>query len=398
MKITAVRSRVLVWPPHDPMFWMSLLPVTTGHELVVEIETDEGLIGVGHTDQIAGVFARSGDGSYRLGNASRIVPDAISPMLISQDPLANEAHWETMFSLTYRRHWSKEGWSRQQMMAAIAATDMALWDLQGKATGLPVFRLLGGSNNRVPCYMAGGYYRDRKTVDRLAAEMKKYRVQGFTAVKMRVGGVSLGEDIERVQAAREALGPDVKLMLDANEAYDSMTAIKAAEAFAPSDIFWLEEPARWYEGTAALKRVSEVISIPLAGGEQCVARWDAAEYVEGSGISYMEFDGMRTGGPTEWLKVAGYCAAKGIPMSPHHGPHIHAHLVAAVPNGLFAEVFASPFDYDDESELQWARWDKKREMFAIHPDIVEGDMILSDRPGWGIELDPEVIAKRELTE
>ncbi|MEX0762953.1 MAG: mandelate racemase/muconate lactonizing enzyme family protein [Dehalococcoidia bacterium] len=396
MKITKVDVQVLVWPPFDPPFWMSLVPVTTAHELVVRIHTEDGLVGLGHTDQLPGIFTTDRSGNFAPGNAAGIVPGAIAPLLVGQDALEHERLWSDMFRLTYQKNWSGKGWSRRQIMASIAAVDMALWDLKAKALGLPVYRLLGTGSNRVPCYLAGGYYRDGKSLDHLVSECGKYARQGFKALKMRVGGMTLEEDVERVAAVREAVGPDMKLMLDVNEAYDSQEAIRAAELYTPSDIFWFEEPAHWYEGYSGLRRVADTIDIPLAGGEQCETRWDAAEMVEQSGIRFMEFDCMRTGGPSEWLKVAAVCSAKGIPMAPHHGPHIHAHLVAAVPNGTFVEVFPDPFTYPDQDELQYVRWDKKREMFATYPETIDGDMVLPDTPGWGIELDEDTIQKRTI--
>lgn len=398
MKIAAVTSQVLVWPPFDPPFWMSLLPVTRGNELVVRVTSDDGHVGIGHTDQLSGAFAMDRSGTPKLGNSARIVPEALSPILVGKDPMAIESLWQEMFAVTYRHHWSKEGWSHQQVLGAMAAVDMALWDLKGKILGVPVHRLLGSSRNRIACYLAGGYYRDGKTLADLEQEMKVYREQGYQAIKMRVGGASLDEDVERVATAREALGPDIKLMVDANEAYDSETAIRAAARFAAYNLYWFEDPARWYEGVEGLKRVAERIDIPLAGGERVVTHWEAANVIDHAGLGFMQFDGMRTGGPSEWLKVAQYCDARGIPMAPHHGPIMHAHLVAAVRNGVFVEVFADPFLYADDEARRWVRWDKKRELFAVHPEIENGDMILSDRPGFGFELDEDVVAKCEVRE
>ncbi|MDA1279753.1 MAG: hypothetical protein O3B95_06870 [Chloroflexi bacterium] len=223
--------------------------------------------------------------------------------------------------------------------------------------------------------------------------MTVFRKQGYTAVKMRVGGESLGVDVERVAVAREALGPSVLLMLDANEAYESDAGISAARAFAPYDIFWFEEPARWYEGASVWKRVANEGGIAIAGGEQAATRWEAADLVDSGAISFMEFDCMRTGGPSEWLKVAEICNRANIPMVPHHGPHIHVHLVSAASNGLLVEVFPDPAEYAPDDELEFTRWDRKLEMFSKYPKIVDGNMVLPETPGWGFELDDDAVGR-----
>jgi L-alanine-DL-glutamate epimerase-like enolase superfamily enzyme len=281
-------------------------------------------------------------------------------------------------------------------MVALATVDMALWDIKAKAAEMPVYKLLGGYRDRVPCYVAGGYYREGKSVGMLARECKRYADEGFTGIKMRVGGASLEEDLERVKAVREAVGPDVRLMLDANGAYDVESAVRAAQAYATQDIFWFEEPVHWYDEVDGLRLVTDATGIPIATGEHARTRWQARQLLTNSNIRYMQYDGMMSGGPTEWLKVAGMCSAFNIPMAPHHGPNIHAHLVAAVPNGLYVEYFPNPADYETEEDLYPVRYDLMREAFSVFPEVIDGDMVLSDTPGWGFELDEYVVARRSV--
>lgn len=398
MKITSVEAKVLVWPPIEPKFWMSLLPVNRPHELVVLIHTDDGLTGIGHSDQASSVFSVSEDGKPKLANAARIVPDAFSQVLVGQDPANVESLWDQMFGLTYQHHWNREGWSRSDMLSALAATDMALWDLRGKTANKQLFRLLGGDNPAVDMYVAGGYYREGKGLSELAGETAMYRQHGYRALKVRVGGMSLEEDVERVAVIREAAGPDMKLMLDANEAYDSNRAIEVAKLYEEFDIFWFEEPVAWYEGNSGMRQVSDAIDIDVAGGEQAATHWEANEMARDAGIAYMEFDCMRTGGPTEWLRVADACRRLGVKMAPHHGAHIHAHLVAAASNGLMVEAFPDPFMYSSREDLEFVRWDRKRELFSVHPEVRDGMMWLNEQPGWGIELDEDVVGRLEVRE
>ncbi|MDA1279754.1 MAG: hypothetical protein O3B95_06875 [Chloroflexi bacterium] len=141
MKIRDVDYEILAWPELDPPFWMSLLPVNRPHELIVKISTDEGIVGIGHTDQIPGVYRVDTHGRLQAGNASRILPDLLAPILMGRDPTDIEALWNDMFGVTYKKHWNRYGWSRGQIMAVIAACDMALWDIRSEEAGQPVFRL-----------------------------------------------------------------------------------------------------------------------------------------------------------------------------------------------------------------------------------------------------------------
>lgn len=124
----------------------------------------------------------------------------------------------------------------------ISAIDIALWDLIGKALGILVHKLLGGFTHRIPCYIAGGYYEEGKGLKELAQEMEQNLDMGARAVKMKVGGVPINEDVERIRVVREAIGPDIKLLVDANNAYAAYEAIELARKMEPYDIFWFEEP------------------------------------------------------------------------------------------------------------------------------------------------------------
>lgn len=395
MRIEQIDVQVLVWPLHDPPHWLSIAPAPTCSELVVRIHTDTGITGLGHVDS-SGIHRIGPDGKPVPAGTALAAKNEFAPLLIGEDPLDTERLWSKMFASTHRRGWSLSGWTLPQMMTAIAAMDMALWDVKGKAANMPVYKLLGAYRDRVPCYVAGGYYREGKTVAMLFDECKRYADDGFKAVKLRVGGVPLEEDVERVRTAREAVGPDVALMVDANGAYTLEQAIEAARAFAPMNLFWFEDPAPWYDEIAGPGKLTEVTGVPTAAGEHARTRWEALQFLQHSGLRYMLYDSMMSGGPSEWLKVAAMSSAFNVPMAPHHGPNIHAHLAAAVPNGLFVEYFPNPADYETEEELYPVRYDLMREAFSVFPEIVDGDMVLSDAPGWGFELHEEVVARRRI--
>ena len=367
--------------PLDRVFWMSLEPYRAAAEIVVEVVDDEGRVGIGE------VHGRPQDEIVAL------LEERFAPALIGREAADHEAIWSDLFRSTHSRAWAEvaaaEGQphfgagNRPQMMAAIAGIDIALWDLKGQAAGLPLYRLLGGSRAEVPCYASGGYYGPdgEAYVDELVEEMTGYAALGFTAVKMKVGGLSLAEDLDRVGAVRDAL-PDADIMLDANSAWDVHQAIAAARAFEPLRIAWLEEPVAWFDPVAGLARVAAATSIPIASGEHELHRFACRDLVDRGAVEILQFDATRAGGITEWLRVAAYAGAHGIAMAPHHDPQVHGHLLGAVPNGLIQEVFPNV--------VRDPLWDG---LFAERPVIEGGIMQLPDRPGLGIVLDRDALAR-----
>ena len=381
MKISSVHVSQVSVPLSRP-FWMSLEPYTTASELIVQIETDDGRIGIG---QIHG---------RPMDHIAAIVTASFAPLLIGEDPMDHERHWSAMFAHTHTRAGAGLGQSegqphfgagaRPQIMAAIAGIDIALWDLKGKICGQPVSKLLGASRSTVPCYASGGYYgpEGEADVEGLVDEMRGYVDLGFRAVKMKVGGLSIDEDVIRVAGVRNAIGPDVGLMLDANVAYDVPTAITAAHAFEPYDITWFEEPVHWYDGVFGLAQVAAATKIPIASGESELHRWGCRDLILHGGIRVMQFDATRAGGVTEWLRVAASAASHGIVMAPHHDPQVHGHLIAAAPNGHVQEVFPNPV-----RDPLWA------ELFTGLPEIVDGILRVPDRPGFGFDLNREAFER-----
>ena len=382
MKITDVEPIVVSWPPFENSFWTSLNRIGQVSELVVLVHTDEGIIGLGEAHG-GSMHYIDNTGVAHISGAGSTVTDILKPLLIGENPLDNERLWSKMFGLTYQKGWSQIGATRQQILAAMAAVDIALWDIKGKAANMPVWRLLGGYRNTVPCYVTGGYYQDGKTIDDLTAECKSYVETGYNAIKLKIGGVSVEEDVDRVTAVREAVGPDIDIMVDVNEGYDVRTAIRAARLLEPLDIRWLEEPVHWYDRIEGLRQVADATTIPIASGEQALTRWDARDLLTRGGIKIMQFDCTRSAGITEVLKIAGMCAAQNVNLALHHDPQVHGHVMAALPNGEILETFPSA-----ARDPIWA------ELFSVRPEIVNSQMTLLDRPGWGLELNEDTLEKR----
>ncbi len=382
MKITDVEPIVVSWPPFENSFWTSLNKIGQVSELVVLVHTDEGIVGIGEAHG-GSMHYIDNLGVAHISGAGSTVTDILKPLLIGEDPLENERLWSKMFALTYQKGWSQIGATRPQILAAMAGVDIALWDIKGKAANMPVWRLLGGYRNTVPCYVTGGYYQDGKTIEDLVTECKGYVERGYNAIKLKIGGVAVEEDVDRVTAVREAVGPDIDIMVDVNEGYDVPTAIRAARRLEPLHIRWLEEPVHWYDRVEGLRQVADATTIPIASGEQALTRWDARDLLLRGGIKIMQFDCTRSAGITEVLKIAGMCAAQHVNLALHHDPQIHGHVMAALPNGEILETFP-----DAARDPIWA------ELFNVRPEIVNSQMELLDRPGWGLELNEDTLEKR----
>lgn len=359
-------------------YWVSRFPVRTASELIVKITTSDGITGLGVVHgraqkEIVGIL------------------QAIATEIIGMDALAHEAVWSKIFSLTTtrqgfdleRRTGTPLGESkRDQILAALAGIDIALWDIKGKTAGLPVWRLLGGSNPAVFAYATGGYYFDEgEPVESVYDEVSSYVAAGFKAVKIKVGGVSIEEDVKRVREARQALGSHA-LMLDANCAYDIETATRAIRAFEPYDIFWFEEPLQWFDSIRGLGRLANRTTVPIASGESELSSWACRDLIDLGGVRYMQFDATKRGGITEWLRIASYCQMNGVWLAPHHDPQIHGHLVAASTRGFGVETFTR----SDRDPL----WEG---LFTKRPEIRDGMMYLTEEPGFGVDINWDYVKR-----
>jgi L-alanine-DL-glutamate epimerase-like enolase superfamily enzyme len=358
--------------PLKERFWMANSPIggyqPKATRLIVTVHTDAGISG-------------HGEGS---GGGADLFRKGFGDLIVGEDPFMVGKIWEKMFAVTYGREPSSRGWAQTGVIAAMAPIDAAIYDIMAKAAGLPVYKFLGGYRDTVPVYVTGGYYREGKGIPDLIQEVRTYVDQGFNAIKLKVGGVSGGFSVEddhnRVKAVREALGPKVTLMLDANQGWDVPTAIRASNKMYDLDITWLEEPLHWYDDVEPLKQVKLNTRIPLASGEHELTRWGARRLMETGAIDVMQFDCNAHAGITEWRKVAGMASMSYIKMAPHHEPVLHGHLLASVPNGYILESFANP----DRDPFWFELYDRK-------PRIEKSVLHLDDTPGFGVEFNQKAL-------
>ena len=368
MRVTGMEAHLLTKPLKE-RFWMSLAPIggyqPKATRLILKIHTDAGVTGYGEGG----------------GGGADLLKRGFRDLVLGQDPFMVEWIWDRMFKSTASRESAIKGWSRDATLSLMAAIDAALWDIMAKAAGLPLYKLLGGYKERVPVYVTGGYYREGTGIKELVKEIEGYVRQGFKAVKLKVGGVSVDEDVERVRAVRKAVGEKIDIMLDANQAWDIPTAIEASNKLYDLRITWLEEPLQWYDDVQALVRLKKDTRIPLASGEHELTRFSARILMETGAIDFMQFDCHARSGITEWRKIAGMAGMHHIWMAPHHEPQLHGHLLASIPNGYILESFANP-----DRDPFWF------ELYSRKPLIEKSELILSNEPGMGIEFDPKAIA------
>ncbi len=287
-------------------------------QIVVRVRTDDGVEGVGFS------HAQPGP-DLALYEAAR----ALSQSAVGLDVWDVERLWDRMFQ---PKIYGRRGLATR----AMSAIDIAVWDAIGKTAGVSLHKLLGGFTERVPVYVAGGYYVEGKGLEGLADELRSKVQAGARCVKMKIGGAPMSEDVERIRVAREAIGPDVGLMIDANNAYTVVDAIRLARRAEKYEPFWFEEPihAEDYEGLAKLRHST---SIPLATGENEYTRYGFRDLIASGGTDILQADATIMGGVTEWRHVASLASAHGIQMAPHGSSALHVHLVAAVSNGMIVE-------------------------------------------------------------
>lgn len=341
--------------------------------LVVTINCDNGLSGLGFVtgSQTSGPLLQT------------LVLSVIQPYLLNQDPRETEQLWNVMYHEALPRR-GGDGLMRH----AIAAVDFALWDLKGKEAGLPVWKLLGGRRserqNLVPTYANCAHHLP---VEELAARAADYVAAGHRALKIRGtrSFVTPQEATRRVEAVREAIGPDVRLMVDVNGTWDVDTAIQQLKRWRNCDVYWLEEPVPPAE-IAGYCRVRERAGDTLiVGGEQHVGLHEFQALIESKAIDIAQPNAAMTGGITDWLRIHSYATSQSVPVSPWNLQQIHIHLAAALPNVQWIEYFMA-----DNALLEFQG---KLISGSTLEEVVEEDgvyLVAPDKPGLGISLDTEV--------
>lgn len=341
------------------------------YAVLVRITTDEGLHGLGS----------AGVGS---GAAAYVLENHLKPILLGQNPFDVELLWESMYRSTL--NYGRKG----LVTEAISAADIALWDILGKATGQPVYNLLGGrTRDAIPVY--GSRLYARRDLDRLAQDADCLVKRGFRAVKQRFGygprdGLAgMRRNLELVRTVRQAIGPDTELMADAYMGWDVTYAIRMIRMIedAGINLKWVEEPVI-PDDIDGYAEIRGSVSTPISGGEHEFTRYGFRELIAKRAVDILQPDVNRVGGITEARKIWAMAAAAGLPVIPHAGQMHNYHLVISHLNSPMAEYFPAPDQggiLDDDTLFY--------ELFQGEPRAENGYVRLPEVPGLGLELNQD---------
>lgn len=333
--------------------------------VICRVVTTEGVVGE----------AWAGDEDTALTEIVDIIRAEITPELIGQDAFAIERCWQLARPATTNILRDK-----RLGLVACACVDLALWDAVGKALDEPLWRLWGGYRDRVPMMAIGGYY-DLMPIEE---EAERLRGLGVRAMKFKVGGRSPEEDAARVHAARSALGAEFTLCVDANQGWSPSEAIRFARMVADCDIRWFEEPCHWENDRRAMRDVRALAGIEVCAGQSEYSAAGCRDLMEEGAIDVCNFDASWSGGPTEWRRAAAVALTYDVHMGHHEEPQVASHLLASIPHGTFVECF------DPDRDPIW--WN----LPANRPELVNGELVLPDRPGLGWELDSDYVDRHRL--
>lgn len=357
MRIEEITVRLGRMPiPNAP--WSDSIHVVTHFEIIVsEIRTDDGTVGYGYT------YAAHGGGTA----IASLLRDDVAPHLIGAEVEPRKL-WDRMWHLV--QDLGAGGFTT----VAIAAFDIAFWDLLGKRLGAPLHALLGSVHERLPVYGSG--INLRKSIDELIDQVDHWVGLGYRGVKIKVGLDDIEEDVERVAKVRERIGR-LPLMVDANQGWDQSRAIAEARALAPYAIAWLEEPLQRDDvlGAAALR---PRLDAPLALGENVYTLRGITDFLRHDAVDVVQCDVVRTGGPSAYLDIASVARAFNVPLAPHHAGEISGMVLASCPNGIWVE------DVDGGSLTDLS-------VIRDFTQISDGWYHLTDTPGHGLHFDLESI-------
>jgi L-alanine-DL-glutamate epimerase-like enolase superfamily enzyme len=323
IKITGIETDVLKRPPGAPYYDAIHTFGTEGGSVVLRIRTDAGI--TGWASSTFGMIA----GGPRV--VQTILEEEVKPVLIGKDPaFPRRIRADLWKALEYQG----VGGATQ---FAIAAVDIAIWDILGKSANLPVYKMLGAFRDRLPVYsMCGWYYDNDDDLSHFKRVISEAVQQGYHAVKIKVGRGTLEEDARRIRVAQDVLGKGKRVMVDANQVFNRNDALRRGRIYQEMGCFWLEEPLppQDMEGYAELARE---LDIRIATGENLNTKYAFADLISRRGADVVQPDNRRAGGVTEWMEIAAIADANGLELASHGGGSTNLNMLLAMPNAIYME-------------------------------------------------------------
>lgn len=385
MRISKVETFILRVPLGAKTFRSSQARFPERNSLLVRVTTSDGIIGWGEGGQYG-----------PPGPVATCIDEVLAPLIVDRPFSEPVRLWEQLYA--HSRDFGQKG----TYIEAMSALDIAHWDIWGKALGQPVHALLGGAfRDRVHAYATGCYYpEDFDTgpamLNSLAAEAEEHMRSGFSTLKMKIGLLSVAEDGERVAAVREAIGPDVALLVDANHAYNAAGAIRMGREMERWQVGWFEEPVV-PEDRAGYRRVRDALSIPVAGGECEFTRYGFRDLFEGQCVDIAQPDLCVCGGYSEWLKIQALASAHGVLTIPHvwgSGVALATalHALAVVPPTPHTD---NPVPIQNEPVVEYDRQPNplRDELLAETFALKDGYLAVPRGHGLGITVNDEVLSR-----
>jgi L-alanine-DL-glutamate epimerase-like enolase superfamily enzyme len=354
IKITGIETDVLKRPPGSPYYDAIHAFGTASGSVVLRIRTDAGITG----------WASSSFGAIAGGPrvVQTILEEEVKPVLLGKDPaFPRRIRADLWKALEYQG----VGGATQ---FAIAAVDIAIWDILGKNANLPVYKMLGAFRDRMPVYsMCGWYYDNDGDLSHFRRVIGDAVEQGYPAVKIKVGRASLDDDIRRIRAAQDVLGKERRLMVDANQVFNRNDALRRGKVYQEMGCFWYEEPLppQEMDGYAELARE---LDIRIATGENLNTKYAFADLIARRGADVVQPDNRRAGGVTEWMEIAAIADAYGLELASHGGGAADLNMILAMPNAIYMETSGPQ-------------------------KIKNGEMAAPEEPGMGTEI-PEAEIKK----
>ncbi len=360
MKVSHIQSQIVQLPADEPLAGGPAVPGATRQFVTLQVKTDDGIEGIGVT-----FFGGALTGTLKSAVG------ALGALVIGEDPLRIEA---IAYKLRTAAGSSGPGGI---FTLALAAIDIALWDIKCKAVNLPLWQLAGGFRERVPVYASGALMR-HFPLEHVAKAAPRLVEKGYRQMKMQLalpGDTSPGREVERARVIRDSIGPNIDLMCDINQRWSVHQAIDIGRRIEDVHLFWLEDVTA-HDDYAGLARVAAALATPVAGGEYVYGTVPFRHMLEARSVDIVMIDVLRAGGITQWLKIAGMAEAYNLPVVSHLLPEIHVHLIAAIPNGLTVEY------------MPWSL-----RLFEEVPVPERGELAVPRKPGLGLKFDRDALRR-----